>query len=298
MAQPGRWWAAGGAYLGDQGMIKSILVLAGGSAHMVGTLETAARAARRTGAELEVLHVRADAEQLTYYAGDMIAPVPISDRAVEEAEAAISERAQHAKECYAKVFGDQSGGVTWVEARGREPQMLAEYGRTADLVVISRPGSAVDDDDPESVNAALFETGRPVLVAPPTPLASFGTRVAIAWNGSVQAARAIGAAVPLIEQAAEVTVLTAGKADDRPPTDRLVAYLKRHGVSAKIDSFDPGSLSARARGRTLLQHAAEMQADLLVMGAYGQGRVMQFLGLGGATAKVITANTMPLLMAH
>ncbi|MFO1058196.1 MAG: universal stress protein [Dongiaceae bacterium] len=279
-------------------MIKSILVLAGGSAQMVGTLQTAARAARKTGAELDVLHVRADAEQLTYYAGDMIAPVPISDRAVEEAEAAIAERAAHAKACYDRVFGEQSGGVAWVEARGREPQVVAEYGRTTDLVVISRPGSAVDDDDPESVNAALFETGRPVLVAPPTPLASFGTRVAIAWNGSIQASRAVAAAVPLIEQAAEVTVLTAGKPDDRPATDRLVAYLRKHGVTARIDSFDPGSSSSRARGRSLLQHATEMQSDLLVMGAYGQGRVMQFLGLGGATAKVITANTMPLLMAH
>lgn len=284
--------------LGGQGMIKSILVLAGGSAHMVATLQTAASAAQRTGAELEVLHVRADAEQLTYYAGDMIAPVPISDRAVQEAEAAIADRATHARACYDRIFPDQPKGVAWVEARGREPQALAEYGRTTDLVVISRPGSAVDDDDPESVNAALFETGRPALVAPPVPLATFGTRVAIAWNGSSQAARAIGAAVPLIEAAAEVTVLTAGKPDDRPPTGRLLAYLARHGVTAKVDSFDPGSSSARARGRTLLQHAAEMQADLLVMGAYGQGRVMQFLGLGGATAKVITANTMPLLMAH
>jgi nucleotide-binding universal stress UspA family protein len=279
-------------------MIKSILVLAGGSAQMVGTLQTAARAARKTGADLEVLHVRADAEQLTYYAGDMIAPVPISDRAVEEAELAIAERAAHAKACYDRVFADQTSGVAWVEARGREPQVLAEYGRTTDLVVISRPGSAVDDDDPESVNAALFETGRPVLVAPPTPLASFGTRVAIAWNGSMQASRAVAAAVPLIEQAAEVTVLTAGKADDRPPTDRLIAYLGKHGVNAKLDSFDPGSSSSRARGRSLLQHATDLQSDLLVMGAYGQGRVMQFLGLGGATAKVITANTMPLLMAH
>ena len=104
--------------------------------------------------------------------------------------------------------------------------------------------------------------------------------------------------MPLIEQAAEVTVLTAGKADDRPATDRLVTYLRKHGVTARIDSFDPGSSSSRARGRSLLQHATEMQSDLLVMGAYGQGRVMQFLGLGGATAKVITANTMPLLMAH
>ena len=70
------------------------------------------------------------------------------------------------------------------------------------------------------------------------------------------------------------------------------------GIAPVVEPFDPGSSSARARGRGLLRHAQESKADLLVMGAYGQGRMMQLLGLGGATAKVITANTMPVLLAH
>jgi len=85
---------------------------------------------------------------------------------------------------------------------------------------------------------------------------------------------------------------------ERAATDALIEYLGCWGVKPVVEAFDPGSNSGRARGRGLLQHAQGMNADLLVMGAYGQGRMMQFLGLGGATAKVITGNTMPLLLTH
>jgi nucleotide-binding universal stress UspA family protein len=89
-------------------------------------------------------------------------------------------------------------------------------------------------------------------------------------------------------------VLTAG--DEVDPAN-LLDYLQRYGVAARLDRYEAGG-SARARGRARLQRAAAEGADQLVMGAFGEGRMAQFLGLGGATAKVITANTMPLLMAH
>ena len=181
---------------------------------------------------------------------------------------------------------------------GREAEVLAGRGRVADLVVISRAGHTDEDIAPESVSAALFETGRPVLVAPPVSPPTIGTRIAIAWNDSVQAARAVASAMRFVALASEVRVLIAGHGGEKVATDGLVEYLACWGIKAAVEPFDPGSNSARSRGRGLLQHAQGMNADLLVMGAYGQGRMMQFLGLGGATAKVITANTMPLLLAH
>ena len=278
--------------------MKSILALAGGTARLEATLDTALLAARRLDARLCVLHVRAEAEQLAYYAGDMVVPVPMAGQSVEDAEEIIAERESRARAVFDKVLGGDPKRAAWRVENGRESEVLASLGRVSDLVVISRAGHTDEDIAPESVSSALFETGRPVLVAPPVPPPTIGTRVAVAWNDSVQAARAVGAAVHLIALASEVRVLVAGHGGERVATDGLVDYLACWGVKAIVETFDPGSSSARSRGRGLLQHAQGMNADLLVMGAYGQGRMMQFLGLGGATAKVITANTMPLLLAH
>ena len=278
--------------------MKSILALAGGTARLEPTLATALLAARRLDARLSVLHVRAEAEQLAYYAGDMVVPVPMAGQSIEDAEEFIAEREHRARAVYDQVLGGETARAAWRVETGSEAEVLAGLGRVSDLVVIARAGHTDEDIAPESVSAALFETGRPVLVAPPVPPPTIGTRIAIAWNDSVQSARAVGAALRFIALATEVRVLIAGHGGERVPTDGLVDYLGAWGVKAVVEAFDPGSNSARARGRGLLQHAQGMNADLLVMGAYGQGRMMQFLGLGGATAKVITANTMPLLLAH
>ena len=77
-----------------------------------------------------------------------------------------------------------------------------------------------------------------------------------------------------------------------------VAYGGRHGLKTTIDAIDPGAVSGRARGRALLDYTHGKGADLLVMGAYGRGQVMSFLGLGGATGKVISSCRVPLLLAH
>jgi len=114
----------------------------------------------------------------------------------------------------------------------------------------------------------------------------------------VQAARAVGAAVRLIAPDATVRVLVAVRGGEQAPMAALLDYLSCWGIAPAVEAFDPGSNSARARGRGLLRHAQESRADLLVMGAYSQKQMMQLLRLGGATAKVITANTMPVLLSH
>jgi nucleotide-binding universal stress UspA family protein len=280
-------------------MLKSMLVLADGSERIAETLKTAMNAAQRLEAHINVLHVRADAEQFAYYGAEATAAVPMFGPSLEDAKQFVAGRARRAKAAYNAVFASPGNvQVAWRDVEGNEAAILASAGRVCDLVVISRPGDSTDDLNPATVNAALFETGRPVMVAPPKAMPTIGTRVAVAWNDSIQAARAVGAAMPFLVKASRVVVLSAGAAGSRASTTELLGYFGHYGVKADIEAFDPGSSSARSRGRALLQRAGAMDADLLVMGAYGQGRVMQFLGLGGATAKVISSNTMPLLMAH
>ena len=278
-------------------MLKSLLAIADGGDKTVATLKTAQLAARNCDAWLDVLHISPDAEPMAVFAaGEGMPMVGVAEETVRKH---IRARRDAARKAYDIVFGTAGGSRSrWIEQEGRAIDLLIGDARLADLVIISRPGDENDELFPGAVNTVLFETGRPALIAPPVPMATIGTKVAVAWNDSNQAARAVTAALPLLERAAEVTILAAGSADKTASSAKLAEYLNRHGVKAKTDAYDPGSGSSRARGRSLLQHAQRMNADLLVMGAYGQGRMMQFLGLGGATAKVITANTMPLLMAH
>ena len=272
--------------------MKSILALATGGPRLEATLATAALAARRLEARLTGLHVRADAELLAFYTGES----PLPGASAKRSTALVADREARARAVFDKaVAGLPPPASSWRGEDGREAEVLAGFGRATDLVVIGRGG---DDTSPETVSCALFETGRPVLVAPPAAPTAIGAAVAIAWNDSVQAARAVGAAVRLIAPGATVRVLVAVRGGEQAPTAALLDYLSCWGIAPAVEAFDPGSSSARARGRGLLRHAQESKADLLVMGAYGQGRMMQLLGLGGATAKVITANTMPLLLAH
>src|SRR6266852_5431968 len=101
-----------------------------------------------------------------------------------------------------------------------------------------------------------------------------------------------------VQRAGRVIVLSLDAPNRQPATADVLIYLERHGITADTDSFDPGSGSARARGRALLGYVDDSKADMLVMGAYGEHGILKFLGLGGATGKVITACKVPLFLAH
>ena len=140
------------------------------------------------------------------------------------------------------------------------------------------------------------------MIGPPDSAPNAGaapiSSVVVAWNGSAQAARAVGYALPFLAKAGAVTIVVAGTKPDEVGTPLLVRNLGRHGVTASVETMDAGAVSGRARGRALLDYAREKKADLLVMGAYGHGGLTNFLGLGGATAKVISSCPVPLLLAH
>src|SRR4029077_12668024 len=120
-----------------------------------------------------------------------------------------------------------------------------------------------------------------VVIAPPNVGDGAISSVVVAWNGSAQAARAAGFALPFLARAAKVTILVAGAAPDDVGTPFLLRTLGRHGIVATVETMkDPGAVSGRARGRALLAYTKEKGADLLVMGAYGHGGMTSFLGLG------------------
>lgn len=279
--------------------MKCILAVADGGGALGSVVQTAGFLAGLARAHVDVLHAR-DAVSLGRGSA-LIASPPGGETAVPmlmtKKEAELARRAATARACYDHLKGGMPQS-RFIDVEGAEASVVAAYGRVSDLIVVGRPGTDDFKPEPPHVQAAIFDTARPVLVAPPAwhpaPLQS----AIVAWNGSAQAARALGYAVPLLQHCAKVTILSVGTEPQRPDTAPVVGYLARHGIQASEAGIDVGSGSARSRGRAMINHANSAKADLLVMGAYGRVGLLRFLGLGGATGKVITSCPVPVLLAH
>ncbi len=209
----------------------------------------------------------------------------------------LAERAKESERAYQALLGTNKG-ATYTAAETATLDTMVAMGRCSDLLVLGRPGSDPENVAPATVEAAIYECARPVMIAPPTAGQGGFNSVIVAWNGSFQAARAVEYALPVLAKATEITILVVGAKPDDVGAAYLARNLGRHGVKTAIDAIDPGAVSGRARGRALLDYTHGKGSDLLVMGAYGRGQVMSFLGMGGATGKVISSCRVPLLMAH
>jgi nucleotide-binding universal stress UspA family protein len=173
---------------------------------------------------------------------------------------------------------------------------LTRMARYADLTIIEQPESNASNGEPIVLETVLFGSGRPLLIVPyiqrkPISL----NRVIVAWDESATAARAVGAAMPLLEQAKHVEVVTVegGGTGGRESDGHLASYFEAHGIHAQGKWLsNVGNVAD-----TILSHAADNGADLVVMGGYGHSRLREFI-LGGATRGMLATMTVPVLMMH
>ncbi|MEO5336679.1 MAG: universal stress protein [Magnetospirillum sp. WYHS-4] len=286
--------------------IKTILVPVNGTADSQVALETAMTLGRDLAAHVVALHVAADARDALPLLGEGMSGPMIEDM-IDMAAREIAIRKARAREIFDTFVGryrvalDREApgpgdlSAEWAETTGPEDGVVARRGRMADLIVVG--GSAKDDIARAlSLNAALFETGRPVLVAPGTAPTMIGRHVAVAWNGSPQSARAVAAALPLLRRADRVTALAAGRVDEPGASlDDLVAYLAWHDIVADAWSLELGP--GQDVGTVILDHAAKAEVDLLVMGAFTHSRMRELI-LGGVTRHMLEKAAVPLFMAH
>jgi nucleotide-binding universal stress UspA family protein len=184
--------------------------------------------------------------------------------------------------------------MAWRHLVGREHEVAARRGRLFDLVVLAR--RSVEDEGAISptLETALTESGRPILIAPPASPERIGSKVAIGWNGSATAARAVAAALPLLSRAEEIVVYTVAESGLEARPEDLVRYLGRHRLRARAESLEAGD---EEPGAQLLEEAGARDADLFVAGGYGHSRLREFI-LGGATNTMLRSAGMPVLMAH
>jgi nucleotide-binding universal stress UspA family protein len=183
--------------------------------------------------------------------------------------------------------------ASWQAATGFESELVGRLGRIFDLTVIARRGPRGSSHD--TVQAALMETGRPLLLTPPAVPATLGDAVLLAWNASPQAARAAASALSLLQSAARVVVMSVGHGPEPAPrADELAGALAWHGIDAEARHIDQGARRVRD---ILLTEAKAMAADLLVIGAYSHSRMRQVV-FGGVTEHMLDHAELPVLMAH
>ena len=275
--------------------MKSILAIADGGPALESTITLAAHIADVCKGQVDVLHVR---DALAVDGGLAVASMVDGGGEImmEDAQKTASERAVIARTAFERI-AKVVAGARFVEVEGNEADIVVERTRLSDVVVVGRPGADDVKPEPQYVPAAIYEGARPVAVAPPGWKAQPFKHATVAWNGSAQSARAVGYAMPLLSQVDSVTVFTASDGDPIS-TDGVNDYLGRYGVKARVVNVNLGSGSGRTRGRALLKYIDDASPSLVVMGAYGQQGIMRFLGLGGATGKVISSCKVPVFLAH
>jgi nucleotide-binding universal stress UspA family protein len=270
-------------------------------------LEAALKLAERFGAHIEALHVRADPKSLVPYAGEGMNGSMIEE-IMDVTEREGADRAVRSRAMFDSVVAERKlkvsstpakdAGVTiaWREEIGREDEVVALRGRLADLTVVGRPMRDSPLPSPITLEAALLETGRPILIAPPGEVTDIATHCAVCWEGTTEGARAVQGAMPILERAGRVTIITgvAGGAEPLVPPEDFRDYLAWHGVKGEVHRFDPKNTEI---GAALLRESMSVQADLMVKGAYSQSRLRQMI-LGTRTRYIIAHTEIPVLLAH
>jgi nucleotide-binding universal stress UspA family protein len=178
------------------------------------------------------------------------------------------------------------------------PDVLVEYARLRDLTVVPVP----EDDSLQHAYAEsiIFGSGRPTLITPHARKHAGHfelNTVVVAWDFSRPAARAVADALPILEKAKQVRVVTITNEkiiDTKRSSEELAKHLARHGVQVVLDNVDA---AGRRIGQVLESYAASINADLIIMGAYGHSRVRDFI-LGGATKSMLSRPPVPIFLSH
>ncbi len=278
--------------------LKTLLVPVEQHDLMTSTLDTALLVARRFEGYIEGFALRPAIDNFA-------AMDPVSSMAVATVRQHDEDAARLARTMFESFMTDRNlsradtagtpPSFAWFDAAPDGDDFVGSYGRVFDLTVLGRPGDEPQTPRMSTLEAALFDSGRPVLIAPPASPQRLGENVLIAWNCSTEQARTTAFAMPLLRRARHVTVLTVeGGTVPGPTGAQLASTLARHGIPAEPVTVKPGK---RTTGETILDHAATLGCDLLVKGAYTQSRLRQMI-FGGATRHILANADLPVLMAH
>lgn len=266
-------------------------------------LAHAAVLAKQYGSRVRVVHCHPKTDDMMPY-GVVIPKIVREQIEKAAAQSADTNRERLTEEFrgLANLFGlaeqdYELGKATarFIEYEGKQVDAVRHYGRLADLICVAQP-------DPQSnlgsntLKSALFSSGRPVMMCPPRDKVEdrFADHVAIGWNGSLEASRAVSMSMPLIASASSVTILSTGSTGHDPSAEQLQRYLELKEIEAKIRTF---SAKGSVVGDQLLAETRAANAGILIMGAYHDSYERESL-FGGNSQAVVQKAEFPIVMVH
>jgi nucleotide-binding universal stress UspA family protein len=272
--------------------MKSILLPVDQSEQMASALETSRLLANLFEGTVEGVALRPAFAEI-------VAPDPIVAVTIPPADWSETEFCRAVRQTFdafaAAHPADQSNSARfrWRGGSAIEDSALGSLARVYDVTVLSRPGNR--GARMSALEAALFDSGHPVLMAPPVTPKSFGENILIHWNASTETARVILLALPILRKAKRVVLLSVeGHMQPGPSSKDAVGYLEANGITATEKSVVPRS---GRQGEAILAEARAQGADLLIKGAYTQSRLRQMI-FGGATSHILGAAELPVFFAH
>lgn len=266
-------------------------------------LAHAAALARRFGARVRVVHCHPKADDLMPF-GVVIPQMlrsQIEEVAQRNADVTRDQLLGEFREL-ARTFGLHEGPfeagratARFIEFEGKQVDAVRQYGRLADLICVPQPDRAANLGL-NTLKAALFSSGRPVMLCPHQDAVTegFADHVTIAWNGSLEASRAVAMATPLIAAAKAVTILFSGDQEGTARAPDLQRALELKGIDAKLHHF---TALGNVVGRQLLEETAALGAGLMVMGAYHDSYERESV-FGGNSQSVVEETKTPVIMVH
>jgi nucleotide-binding universal stress UspA family protein len=285
--------------------IRKLLLPLTGTAAGEAALGTALMIAEYWNAHVTALHVRVDSRDVAPLAGEGLSGAMIEEM-MSATEKESSDRAYAVRAMFERFVAGRDVSVqeahpgathptaSFAAVTGREEDIVAQQARLSDLTVVPHPDAGEDVSSSDALHAVLFDSGRPVLISPQVPPRTIGTRICLAWNGTAESASSVQAALPWMQRADAVRILSAEGYQRRGPgAPDLAAYLALHRVHADIVMFH----SQGSVGAGLLAAAQDFGCDLLSMGAYSHSRLRQLI-LGGVTRHVLENAALPVMMSR
>ena len=269
--------------------MKTILVPTEDGNAISSALETALILARRCDSYIEGFALRWEIPEFTEADHRQIARMEVQARTTFE-----SFMRRHGVPRSTTTTDTPSLG--WFENAPVGDAFVGSHGRVFDVIVMNRSDRNATGLHNQAINSGLFESGRPILLAPPSLPDQIGANVLIAWNRSTEQARATAFAMPLLQKADRVTVLSVigGTEVSGPSAEQITQYLRRNRIGAELKTAE---LDGGSTGETVLATAQLLGCDLMIKGAYTQSRLRQVI-FGGATQHVLENAMIPVLLAN
>lgn len=288
--------------------VKHILSYIEGLSSDSTTLETAYRLSHHFSATIEAFHVKLDAHDTIPFVGQGIS-APVVEQIITSIESEgkdISKRSiahvnefleKHPELTLLKNHKDKQSlkQILWTQKEGRATEILPEYARLSDLVIMSQASTINEEMTKLIAEEVVRESARPVLFAVQDVPPTIGESIVFYWNGSRESARILTAALPFLNQAKSVTLMTATECEEMGlGSDLVLKSLARHGIAPKVIKFKE---EGERLAESILDKATTSGADLIVMGAYTHSKLRQWV-MGSMTDYILQNTTLPLLVIH